>query len=116
MPARGKGAVKAKRSQDQPGPSSGRRGSDGRRGKKKTEGEQDTQPVKKKRRARSSEETPSSERKVVVTPGQRAKWQLLPESSRAQLESMMRGLILSIVYETPQGQRELEKHLNNLKE
>ncbi|XP_060087117.1 centromere protein Q isoform X2 [Heteronotia binoei] len=115
MPGKGRGAVKAKRSQSQPGPSSGRRGSGGRRTKKKPEREQGAQPVKKKQRVQSSEETPS-ERKVVVTPGQRAKWQQLSESSRAHLQSMMRGLILSIIYESPENQQEIEKHLKRLME
>ncbi|XP_077173900.1 centromere protein Q isoform X3 [Paroedura picta] len=113
MSTRGKGAVKTKGSQGQPGLSSGRKGSDGRR-KRKPKRQEDRQPVKKKQR--SSEEMLSSEREVVVTPGQRAKWQLLPESSRAYLDSMMHGFILAIAHENPQNQREIEKHLNLLKE
>nr|XP_056712799.1 centromere protein Q [Euleptes europaea] len=116
MRAKRKEAVKAKSSHGQPGPSSERRGSYGRRTKKKAEREQGIQPVKKKRRTRSSEETPSPERKVVVTASQRAKWQPLPESVRAHLESVMHGVILSIIYENPQNQGQIEKHLNHVKE
>ncbi|XP_054857144.1 centromere protein Q [Eublepharis macularius] len=116
MPAKGKGALKAKSFEGQPGPSSKRRGPDGRRTRKKPEREQDTPSVRKKRKTQPSEDVSSPVRKVVVTPGQRAKWQLLPESSRAYLESLMRGLILSIIYEKPQNRGEIERHLNHLKE
>ncbi|XP_053140122.1 centromere protein Q isoform X2 [Hemicordylus capensis] len=111
--------MKVKASQDQP-ESSGKKKGKGEKRKRNPEREQGTQAVRKKRmqlRTESPEETTSSHTKVVkVTPGQRAKWQPLSKSAKVHLESMMKWLIISLLYENTLNHREVEMHLNILKE
>ncbi|KAJ6659676.1 hypothetical protein lerEdw1_018645, partial [Lerista edwardsae] len=62
------------------------------------------------------QKTTSLEAKVVkVSPGQTAKWQQLPKSTRLHLDSMMNWLIVSLLYENTESHRETERHLKLLK-
>lgn len=79
-----------------------------------------TKAVKKKKvqqRTESPKEKITLDTKVVkISSDQRAKWQLLPTSTRLHLESMMNWLIISLLYENTESHKETERHLKLLKE
>nr|XP_021150078.1 centromere protein Q isoform X1 [Columba livia] len=118
----GKSAKKALKSQNQPGPSSKKKGRDG-------EGRKQVQKIKQvaqtvKRKATEDEDYSAAvltgekglSKKIALTSTKIESWQSLSESSRRFLETVMDSVILSILCQQSGRNYDVQKHLNLLKE
>ncbi|XP_035751007.1 centromere protein Q isoform X2 [Egretta garzetta] len=114
----GGSAKKPFKSQNQQGPSSKKKGTD-REGRKQGQKRKVTQAVKRK--AKEHEDyTPAGEKgsskKVKLTSAKMQSWQILSESSRQFLETVMDSVILSVLCQQREKKDDVQKHLNLLKE
>ncbi|XP_027664471.1 centromere protein Q isoform X1 [Falco cherrug] len=106
-------------SENQQGPSSKTKGTDGEGRPKGQKRKQVTQTVKRKAKeygdySPAAGEGPS--KKVKLTSAEMASWQTLSESSRWFLETVMDSVILSILCQNSEKKKNVQKHLNLLKE
>ncbi|XP_010581407.1 PREDICTED: centromere protein Q [Haliaeetus leucocephalus] len=122
--AGGGSARKPFQSENQQGPSSKKKGTDGeggKQGQKRSEllSFQVTQTVKRKakeQRDYSPAGEKGSSKKVKLTSAKTGSWQTLSESSRQFLETVMDSTILSVLCQRIERKDDVQRHLNLLKE
>ncbi|XP_027645015.2 centromere protein Q isoform X2 [Falco peregrinus] len=105
-------------SENQQGPSSKTKETDGEGRPKGQKRKQVTQTVKRKAKE-YGDYSPAGEgpsKKVKLTSAEMASWQTLSESSRWFLETVMDSVILSILCQNSEKKKNVQKHLNLLKE
>ncbi|XP_010294316.1 PREDICTED: centromere protein Q [Phaethon lepturus] len=117
--AGGGSAKKAFKSQDQQGPSSKKKRTDGEGRKQGQKRKQVTQTVKRKAKehgdcAPAGEKC--SSKKVKVTSAKIGSWQTLSEGNRQFLETVMESVILSVLCQQNERKNDVQRHLNLLKE
>ncbi|XP_075267181.1 centromere protein Q isoform X2 [Opisthocomus hoazin] len=114
----GGSAKKAFKSQNQQGPSSKKKGTDGE-GIKAAQKRNGTLTVKRKAKEHkdySPAEEKGSSKKVKLSSAKVGSWQTLSESSRQFLETVMDSVILSVLCQESGRKDNIQKHLNLLKE
>ncbi|XP_040453073.1 centromere protein Q isoform X2 [Falco naumanni] len=105
-------------SENQQGPSSKTKGTVGEGRPKGQKRKKVTQTVKRKAKEHR-DYSPAGEgpsKKVKLTSAETASWQTLSESSRWFLETVMDSVILSILRQNSEKKKNVQKHLNLLKE
>ncbi|XP_062494490.1 centromere protein Q isoform X2 [Pezoporus occidentalis] len=116
--AGGTSVKKTVKSQNQPGHSSKKKGTD-IEGRKQGHKGKVTQTVKRKAEE-DSDYSPAREKvfskKVKLTSAKIGSWKTLSENSRQFLETLMDSIILSILYQQRERKGDVQEHLNLLKE
>ncbi|KAM9616719.1 centromere protein Q isoform 3-T3 [Morphnus guianensis] len=116
--AGGGSARKPFQSENQQGPSSKEKGTDGEGGK---QGQKRKVTQTLKRKAKEQQDySPAGEKgsskKVKLTSAKTGSWQTLSESSRQFLETVMDSIILSVLCQRIERKDDVQRHLNLLKE
>ncbi|XP_042659447.1 centromere protein Q isoform X2 [Tyto alba] len=114
----GASAKKMFKSQNQQGPSSQKKGTDGK-GRKQDQNRKVTQTVKRKAEEHgdySAAGDKMSSKKMKLTSAKTRSWQILSESSKQFLETVMDSVILSVLYQQRERKDNVQKDLYLLKE
>ncbi|XP_051470577.1 centromere protein Q isoform X2 [Apus apus] len=112
-------AKKSFKSQNQPGTSSKKKSTD-KEGRKQGQKTKQVNRTVKRKAKEHGDNSPAEEKgyskKVRLTSAKIGSWQILSESSRQFLETIMDSVILSVLCQQSERKHDVQKHLNLLKE